>query len=65
MKDIMTVGKLKEILSQCKDDAQVRMCMDWSELKHPPERLQQQWEDGLGDAVVIGNQVLLLNRHFR
>lgn len=65
MNDIMTVGKLKEILAECSDKTPIRMCMDWSEIDHPPKHLQQQWEDGLGEAFIQDKTLILLNRHFK
>jgi len=60
----MTVGELVKFLEKYDKDLEVDMCMDWTTLENPPERLNQQWEDGLGGVTCDGTRIILLNEHF-
>ncbi len=61
----MNVKELIEQLKRQDQNAEVRMCMDWTELADPPEHLRQQWEDDLGGVAHNSTSVILLNKHFK
>jgi len=64
----MTVKELIKLLEPQPQDAQVIMCMDWTEnVKHPEK--YEQWEDDLGEVASThdrhGKWGYLLNKNFK
>jgi len=66
----VTVTELIERLKKLPQEAEVRMCMDWSGCEEEKEMPKGQWEDALGDIALSNRKngcpwVILLNESFK